>query len=102
MYVERYILNSPLHWQINGTSMLAVLNLFLVGVTLACMGLISLYIARIHAEVTNRPLYIVRRKPTVEYSESDVLAIEQEEHDVIENGHRSKKAKGLVGESEAA
>lgn len=100
MYVERYVLDSPLHWQINGTSMLAVLNLFLVGVTLACMGLISLYIARIHAEVTNRPLYIVRRKPTVEYSESDILAIEQEagEH----QNSRHKKAKGFVGESEAA
>jgi hypothetical protein len=33
----------------------------LVGLVLACLGLVSLYIANIHAEVTNRPLYVVRR-----------------------------------------
>jgi len=36
---------------------------FLVGVVLACLGLISLYIANIHAEVVNRPLYVVRERP---------------------------------------
>ncbi len=40
--------------------MLAALTLFLVGVVLACLGLISLYIGHIHAEVKNRPLYVVR------------------------------------------
>lgn len=58
---ERYILRDPLHWGINGTTMLAVMILFLVGVVLACLGLTALYIAHIHAEVVNRPLYIVRR-----------------------------------------
>jgi len=61
MYVERYVLNDPLHWQIRGTAMLAILLVILVGVMLACLGLISLYIANIQAEVTNRPLYVVRR-----------------------------------------
>lgn len=63
LYVERYVLNNPLHWAITGTTMLAVLNLFLVGVVLACLGLISLYIAHIHVEVTNRPLYVIRSRP---------------------------------------
>lgn len=63
MYIERYILNDPLKLLFTGTDMLAVMILFLVGVMLACMGLIALYIAHIHDEVANRPLYITRRKP---------------------------------------
>ncbi len=63
MYIERYILNDPMRLLFNGTDMLAIMTLFLVGVILACLGLISLYIANIHAEVINRPLYIVRKKP---------------------------------------
>jgi glycosyltransferase involved in cell wall biosynthesis len=61
---ERFVLHDPFHWGINGTTMLAVMILFLVGVVLACLGLMSLYIAHIHAEVINRPLYIIRRNQT--------------------------------------
>lgn len=63
MYVERYILNDPLHLLFSGTDMLAIMIVFLVGVMLACLGLISLYIANIHAEVINRPLYVIRKRP---------------------------------------
>jgi glycosyltransferase involved in cell wall biosynthesis len=63
MYVERYILNDPLKLLITGTDMLAIMTVFLVGIVLACLGLISLYIANIHAEVINRPLYVVRERP---------------------------------------
>ncbi len=63
MYVERYVLGDPLKLLITGTDMLAIMIVFLVGVVLACLGLISLYIANIHAEVINRPLYIVRERP---------------------------------------
>jgi polyisoprenyl-phosphate glycosyltransferase len=62
MYVERYMLNDPLRLMITGTDMLGIMIVFLVGVMLACLGLISLYIANIHAEVVNRPLYIVRER----------------------------------------
>lgn len=65
LYIERFIFHDPFHWGIHGITFLAVLILFLVGVVLACLGLISLYIAHIHAEVINRPLYIVRKKPTI-------------------------------------
>jgi dolichol-phosphate mannosyltransferase len=65
MYIERYILGDPLKLLISGTDMLAILILFLVGVVLACMGLVSLYIAHIHDEVTNRPLYIARKNPII-------------------------------------
>ncbi len=41
-------------------SILAMSNTFLIGIVLVCLGFIALYIARIHGEVTGRPLYIVR------------------------------------------
>lgn len=62
------------HWPIHGTAFLAIMLVCLVGIVLACLGLISLYIAHIHAEVTNRPLYIVR-----EPSESEQYANSREE-----------------------
>jgi polyisoprenyl-phosphate glycosyltransferase len=39
-----------------------VANTLLTGVILICLGFIALYIARIHDEVVDRPLYIVREK----------------------------------------
>lgn len=41
-------------------AILAVGNIFLIGIVLVSLGFIALYIARIHGEVINRPLYIVR------------------------------------------
>lgn len=63
LYVERFIMGDPFNWAVSGTAFLAVMLLFLVGVVLACLGLISLYIAHIHSEVIDRPLYIVRKAP---------------------------------------
>lgn len=60
LYVERYVLGDYLHLGINGTTMLAMLTIFMVGLVLTCLGMMSLYIAHIHAEVANRPLYVVR------------------------------------------
>lgn len=40
---------------------LAIMVVFLVGVILISIGLLALYIANIHTEVTNRPLYIARK-----------------------------------------
>lgn len=65
--VEKHLLHDPLGLHITGAATLAVILLFLVGVILACLGLVALYIAHIHAEVINRPLYISRR----EYSSQD-------------------------------
>ncbi|HEU4913915.1 MAG TPA: glycosyltransferase family 2 protein [Candidatus Saccharimonadales bacterium] len=63
MYVEQYLLDDPLNLLFTGTDMLAIMTVFLVGVVLACLGLIALYIAHIHDEVANRPLYVARRNP---------------------------------------
>jgi len=43
-----------------------VLNTLLIGIVLICLGLIALYIARIHDEVVDRPLYIIREKINLE------------------------------------
>lgn len=62
VFVEKYLLRDPMNLQISGSAILAIILLFLVGVVLVCMGFIALYIARIHDEVTNRPLFIVKKE----------------------------------------
>jgi dolichol-phosphate mannosyltransferase len=61
IFVEHFWLNDPLGLNITGTAMLAVLNMFLVGLILVGQGLMALYVANIYGEVVNRPLYVVRR-----------------------------------------
>ena|SRR5438552_4130739 len=65
LYLERYVFHDYLHLGTNGTTMLGVMTVFMAGLMLACLGLISMYIAHIHAEVTNRPLYVVRPEERV-------------------------------------
>lgn len=67
MYIEKFVLGDPFGWAIRGTAFLAMMILALVGLVLACLGLMSLYIAHIHSEVTDRPLYVIRRKPKAEH-----------------------------------
>lgn len=59
-FIQNFVLGDPLHLDISGTAMLAMMLLFLVGVVLICLGFVALYIARIHEEVINRPLYIIK------------------------------------------
>jgi glycosyltransferase involved in cell wall biosynthesis len=61
MLIEKYPLHDPLKLNFSGPAMLAVLNMFWIGIVLSCLGLVALYIASIHAEVINRPLYVVRK-----------------------------------------
>jgi len=62
VFSEKYLLNDPWHLYFSGPALLAILILFLIGIVLTCLGLIALYIANIHSEVSNRPLYIIRDK----------------------------------------
>lgn len=62
MVYEKYIDPGMSIFNFTGTALLAVILLFLVGIVLASLGLISMYVARIHDEVIGRPLYIVRRE----------------------------------------
>ncbi len=62
IFVEKYILGDPWGMNFSPLAMLAVSNLFLIGIVLSCLGLIALYIANIHREVINRPMYVIRKK----------------------------------------
>lgn len=60
--IEQIILNDPLTLEFSGPAMLAVLILFLNGIVLISLWLISLYISTIHTEAAARPLYVARRR----------------------------------------
>ena len=62
IFIEKYVLGDPWNMSFSYPSILAVINLFLIGVVLSCLGLVALYIANIHREVINRPMYVVRRR----------------------------------------
>ncbi len=57
--IEQLILGDPLHWKFTGTAMLGILLVFLVGIVLVLLGILSLYISHIHSQVKNRPLYVI-------------------------------------------
>lgn len=59
MLLDRYA-DWGLHF--SGPAILADIILFLIGIVLVCLGLLAFYIAHIHRETQNRPLYVVRRK----------------------------------------
>lgn len=56
-------------WVFTPLAILATINIFLVGIVLISLGFVALYIARIHNEVINRPLYIVREKVNFDTNE---------------------------------
>lgn len=60
--VEHVILDDVLGLAISGTAMITIALLFVCGVILSSLGLISMYLALMHAETTNRPLYVLRRE----------------------------------------
>jgi len=59
IFVDKYIANDPFNLYFSGTAILAVFNLFLIGIVLSCLGLMALYIGNIQNEVVNRPMYII-------------------------------------------
>ena len=73
IFIGRYFLYSKFALTFSDSEYLAIFIVFLVGIILMSIGLISLYIANIHEEVIHRPLYIVRKRssaPRCEISEN--------------------------------
>ncbi len=62
IFLNKYIINDPFGFHFSGTAILAIFNLFLTGIMLFSIGIVSLYIANIHSEVSDRPLFIVKRR----------------------------------------
>jgi len=60
--IEDIIFNAALGLEFSGPFMVGVLLTFLVGIILICLGLMALYIANIHDEALNRPLYVIKKK----------------------------------------
>jgi len=60
--VAKYILANPWRLYFSGPFLVGVFLLFMVGIILSCLGLVALYVANIHGEVVNRPLYVIRKK----------------------------------------
>ncbi len=58
--IGRYILHEPFTSSFSGSAQLAILIVFLVGIILGAQGIVGLYIASIHYEVLNKPMYIIR------------------------------------------
>jgi Glycosyltransferases involved in cell wall biogenesis len=61
IFAQKYLLHDAGGYSFSGPAILAVIILFLVGIMLICLGLIALYIANIHGEVINRPIYVKRQ-----------------------------------------
>ena len=59
---EQIVMSDPMGLNVSGTGELSLLLVFLVGIMLSSLGLIALYVASIHTEVVNRPLYVVRHE----------------------------------------
>ncbi len=59
MVLSYFINNENIYTPI---AMVLIANTFLIGIVLMAIGLVALYIGRIHTEVINRPLFIVREK----------------------------------------
>lgn len=60
--VEQVILGDPLRMDATPIGMMAIMILFLNGIVLVGLGLVSLYIEKIHREIINRPLYVLRKR----------------------------------------
>jgi len=60
--IEQLFLKDPLKINASASAMMAIFILFLNGIVLMCLGLMSLYIGSIHEETLGRPLYVVAKK----------------------------------------
>ena len=61
VFIEKYIFSDALNWHITVAAQFAILNAFLIGIVLMALGIIAIYIGRVNEEVSNRPLYVVRK-----------------------------------------
>ena len=59
--IEQYILGDPMGLDWSGAVAMSVFVSFLVGLVLVSQSITALYISHIHAEVKNRPLYVIDR-----------------------------------------
>lgn len=66
--VEQVVLGDPLQFDVSPIGMLAVMLLFLNGVVLISLGLLSAYVAAVREEVIGRPFFVVRKTLNFEHA----------------------------------
>ncbi len=62
LFISKYFFDTGFARSFSGLAQLAILLVFLVGIILMSLGTIALYIANIHGEVRNRPMYVIRSR----------------------------------------
>lgn len=60
--VNQFILQNNSGFILSYIAILGILNMFLVGIVLSCLGFVALYIGNIHTEVLGRPLFVIRQE----------------------------------------
>lgn len=68
MFLAYYYVDTK--WYYTPLAQALVFNTLLIGVILTALGVVGLYVARIHEEILGRPLYLVRRTINVERAAS--------------------------------
>ncbi len=67
--IQEYILLDPMHLQWGGGVAVSLFVAFLVGIVLISQSITSIYISQIHAEVKDRPLYVVDKEKSVDLND---------------------------------
>ena len=69
--IQQYILGDPLGLDWSGAVAMSVFVSFLVGLVLISQAITALYVAQIHVETKNRPLFVVNKKKSVGIGENE-------------------------------
>lgn len=64
IFINKYLIDDRYGFRFSYPSILAVVNMFLIGIVLICLGLVALYIGHIRHEVLRRPLYVIKKNRT--------------------------------------
>lgn len=65
VFIEQILLNDPLKLAITGSAMLGIFITFLVGLVIMSQGVIAIYLAHIHTQTQDRPLFIIDHSSSV-------------------------------------
>lgn len=65
LIIEQFVFSDPFELNVSGTAFLALLLLFITGITLITQGIMSIYIAHMYYNAGNRPLYSISSKKSL-------------------------------------
>lgn len=59
--LNKFVFNDPLQLGISGSAIITLFVTLLVGILMMSQGIVAIYVANIHLEAQNRPLYIINK-----------------------------------------